>query len=50
MILTLPITSFSTDIHALAAIRSLENLAAEFQDMFAAISSYIHTCHYHAWQ
>ena len=32
-ILTLPITSFSTDIHAVAAIRSLEkyeNLAAGF--------------------
>ena len=41
----LPITSFSTDIHAIAAIRSqekYENLAAGFQDKFTAINSFIH--------
>ena len=46
IILMVPITSFSTDIHAIAAIRSqekYENLAAGFRDMFAAINSYIHT-------
>ena len=46
IILMLPITSFSTDIHAITAIRSqekYENLAAGFRDMFTAINSYIHT-------
>ena len=45
IILMFSITSFSTDIHAIAAIRSqekYENLAAGFQDMFTAINSYIH--------
>lgn len=44
IILMLPITSFSTDIHAIAAIRSqekYENLAAGFREMFTAINSYI---------
>ena len=43
--ITIPITSFSTDLHAIAAIRSQEkynNLAEGFRDMFAAINSYIH--------
>ena len=42
----LPILSFSTDIHAIAALRSQEkydNLAEGFRDVFAAINSYIHT-------
>ena len=42
----LSVLSFSTDIHAIAALRSqekYENLAEGFRDVFAAINSYIHT-------